>query len=101
MKLTNEKIQSNTRFSTNYYERTKKDIAAYEADQEKTHRLKEQECKTCYYLKGGVIAGDAMTSYKCRHCEKENWHENNHPPRYCKNCAASHEVCVRCGASVN
>jgi hypothetical protein len=37
-----------------------------EKDMGRTARLKSLECPSCYYLRGGRIAGQAFTKYNCK-----------------------------------
>lgn len=69
-------------------------------DPKKPARLKEFHCLYCYYAEKGGIAGQAFTAYHCAHCGKEHHHSNTSTPKYCNECASTHQTCVRCGAGL-
>ena len=57
-----------------------------------------QECKTCYYLLPDFdLAGDSGVTYNCDICGKELVIFANMKRYYCKECAAEHGLCTRCG----
>lgn len=100
MKLTEEYIQRQTKRAIEHQERIKIDLKKYEEDSEKSERLAICTCKTCYYLKSGQIAGDAISKYTCRNCGNEEHHPNTAVPRYCQTCAENNACCVRCGSNI-
>lgn len=100
MKLTEKRIEENTFFSKQTYERMKKNIEKYENDPDKQYRESVCLCKTCHYLRQGQIVGHSMTKYTCKDCEREEVHENTGVPKYCSKCANTHSICKRCGSSL-
>lgn len=99
MKLTERDIQINTKFSTDVYEKMKKSVEIYEKDEKKNVRIESQLCKTCFYLRKPVTL-KTIFSYTCTVCEKEETYHNSNTPKYCKECASTHDVCVKCGSTV-
>lgn len=99
MKLTSERIKSETHWSIRHYTDLKKRIEEYENDSRNELRLKNRECKTCHYLRGGM-AGQAFTNYNCKNCDEANSHPNTAVPKYCNKCSDEHSVCKRCGSKL-
>ena len=99
MKLTKEKIQTETHYAHMHYEHLKKNLEQYEKDAKQTYRQSHFLCKTCFYLKSG-FAGQAFTRFECKNCEKEVHHPNTDTPKYCNECAANHSCCIRCASEL-
>lgn len=99
VKLTKKEIENNTFYSEKRYEELKKRIEKYEKDEYKETRLEQKLCKSCCYLASG-IAGQGFTSYACKECGNKHEHHNTNTPRYCKICAKTHHICVKCGSSL-
>jgi hypothetical protein len=100
MKLTKESIKINTDFSNKNAERAKKRLEAYGKDLQYEQRVKQRLCKSCYYLKGSVLAGQGFTSYICKNCEEAFSHPNTAVPKYCDKCSDEHNACKKCGAKI-
>lgn len=75
-------------------------IERYVADEKREGRLKQLECRTCFYLRTAV-AGAAFTPGKCEECEQTFQHPNTAVPPYCESCATTHQVCRRCGSALD
>ena len=73
----------------------------YKRDTKKAQRLERHECKTCYYLLGDRIFGQAFTPYPCGVCHETNSWANTGVPKVCLGCANKLRLCVRCGADIN
>lgn len=76
-------------------------LLRFEEDKERELRLKYSNCKTCYYLMGDRIAGQAFTKYICRVCEKEGLYPNTAVPKICAICSDSLHICCDCGADLD
>lgn len=99
MKLTQDKVESETMWMRRYIVNQQKRLDSCLKDLNREARLKLHECRKCYYLLG-KIAGQAFTDYTCRNCGIELSHPNTNVPKYCDACAAEHHACIRCGASL-
>ena len=92
-----------TRTTTNkleYVEFTRERLKNFDSDSNKENRLKEQECKYCYYMRDG-IATQAFVEWVCGICNtKQHWHNGAHP-RVCRECATKHNLCMYCGADID
>lgn len=99
MKLNEEKIKEETRFSEMYYQELKRNLKDYEEDNHQKQRMRSLECKSCFYLKNG-FAGQAFTEFECRNCGDKEYYPNTAVPRYCRKCAEKHQSCVRCAAKL-
>lgn len=75
-------------------------VDQYLADEKRTGRRGQLECRVCFYLRGG-IAGAAFTRGECKACGTAFDHPNTAVPDYCTGCASKHQVCRRCGADLD
>ena len=55
----------------------------------------------CFDYNSVVIAGDAMTPYKCKLCNKEYVHTTTATPEICSSCATITGRCMTCGKLEN
>lgn len=44
----------------------------------------------------GIIAGQAMTKYKCVDCGQETYWSNTFAPKRCRDCAEKAKLCMWC-----
>lgn len=95
-----EDIDRNTYCSNRAAASQQEAVEDWRADQEHDARKLRSECKTCYYLRGGV-AGQAFTRWTCILCGDERQHHNTMTPRVCEPCAKLAKVCVLCGGDVD
>lgn len=72
----------------------------YQSDFRKKERLKDNECKTCFYFRSGRIGGAAMTTQECAVCGKEVMYGSTNTDPLCLECAQAHELCKRCMGDV-
>ncbi len=95
-------IELYTAMSTERVKRLRKGLAHYEIDDRKASRLSAGECKTCYYLRGGVIAGQAFSQHECRRlgCDELSKSSNTDVPDFCSLCSATFGICRRCGGDI-
>lgn len=100
MKDIHEQIKWDTHWSKRYYLERKSALSNYENDVAKDRRVHIQECKTCYYLRGG-LAMQAFTEYTCKHCKKSCMHHNSRTPKYCPECSTDLKVCNKCGSEMD
>jgi hypothetical protein len=68
-------------------------------DPYKDQRLKQLECKLCYYRESIVM--QAFTEYTCALCSSTGMHCNSGVPLLCDPCAKTSKLCCGCGASLN
>ncbi len=92
-------VERNTRYGKTLFGMMVVDLRAYVRDPPKRRkcRLQQLECRACYYLRGGVVAGRAFTEYICANCNQSYSHPNTAIPRLCQDCARHRDLCVRCG----
>lgn len=69
-------------------------------DHDNAKRLEAHECRFCFYLGRGALAGQAFTSWKCGLCGAEGQHANTAVPRVCRPCAEGFGLCVTCGGDI-
>lgn len=74
---------------------------AYEVDESREQRLKAVLCRTCYYLYDDRIGGQAMTTWYCGVCAKEQLAGSTAHDRVCGECAQAHQLCKQCGGDVH
>lgn len=72
----------------------------YKADAEKKQRLKNGYCRTCFYLRRGLMAGQAFTAWECGICGAEKVHHHTGTPVVCAPCSKEHRICVECGGDI-
>jgi len=66
-------------------------------DSDRLRRLSEGECKACWYLGRGRIAGAAMTDADCVACGTTVTYSSIATNKLCAKCAHDLNVCIRCG----
>jgi hypothetical protein len=59
-------------------------------------RAKERECRSCHYLRGARISGQAFTEWTCQHCGAEAMYHCTGYPTLCDKCSDELGACVRC-----
>lgn len=59
-------------------------------------RAARRQCKACYYLRQGRLAGQAFTDFTCKICQQVISHHNTAVPDYCDACCAEHGLCQTC-----
>ncbi len=86
----------------------KKDTVSYiqnaqnaEKDSERKKRLESNLCKYCYYLRGSIIAGAAITTTTCMICSKEMTFGSTATDKICSECAKNHKLCKRCISDID
>ena len=98
--ISHRDVESTTYFMKEHGEQDVKDAAAYIIDATKEKRLKSHECKTCYYLRGGGMAGQSMWSWNCGVCGEDQLHHNTSTPKVCHKCCDQWGLCQRCGGDI-
>ena len=101
MSWTNKDIEMSNHFNKSLATKTLKMITDYRKDTNRDKRLEKQLCLTCYYLRAGIVAGQAFTEYTCRICGEKQMHPNTNTPKICKPCAVENDLCVKCGGGVD
>lgn len=94
-------IAFNTSMARRHAEEAVQAVKDYEADSEKTERLTAGECKRCWYLWRGRVAGQAMTTWYCGVCGVEDMWGNTGTPKVCKACSTEHTICRECGGDLH
>lgn len=78
-----------------------KKVEHFREDTQAQRRVAAQECKTCFYVLGGRLVGQAFTEYDCAACGVEqSWH-NTGVPQLCKACAEKYQLCINCMGDIN
>lgn len=72
----------------------------FEADADRERRLDVHECRRCFYLMCGRVAGQASTNWRCGVCGAERTHANTATPAACGTCAREHRLCTYCGGDI-
>jgi len=67
-------------------------------DTDKQNRLKEQNCKCCYY--GSRIGGQAITTQPCMCCDTPVMYGSTATDALCMPCAKENDLCKRCGGDI-
>lgn len=102
MPLTPDNINMRNWGSEERLERYTKAVAQAFLDVRKDDRHRAMMCKSCYYLRIGVVAGQAFSSKPCKNesCTNESKASNTDVPDFCDGCAKEHHICRRCGADI-
>ncbi len=98
--LTHREVESDTYQMKEFGEERVRCAAAYILDANKEKRLKEFECKSCYYFRRGGMAGQAFWNWSCAVCGEDQMHHNTNTPRVCFSCCDTHQLCQRCGGDI-
>ncbi len=69
-------------------------------DTDRDRRKAEQLCATCFYLRKGSIAGQAITVQPCGLCAAPQTYSSTATDALCMGCAIGHCLCKKCGADV-
>lgn len=77
----------------------KKASSAY-ADANPSVRKDAMECRSCFYLDAGMIAGRSFTTYVCAGCKHADRYPSTAVPVLCHACADLYELCRRCCADL-
>lgn len=93
-------LQAATERSKEDAESARRRLTAFDEDAYKNKRLYYKECKTCYYIDGPIVAGQAFTRYQCSGCETEKWNSNTACPKLCDDCSDKFHACTRCGGDL-
>lgn len=99
MALTNEKILRNTGYSKDGFAWALERAVLRIKDLNKDSRIKEQECRYCFYQ--DRIGGAAMTNNNCENCEKEMMFGSTSTDCTCLACAQSLGLCKHCGGDID
>lgn len=59
------------------------------------------ECRGCFYLNSGRLAGQAFSKYRCGICAEEREWPNTAVPMICETCADGVDLCQRCAGVRN
>ncbi len=101
MPWTKQDIHMATHYGKSLAEHTLKMLQDYNTDRDSHRRHKVQLCRTCHYLRSGMIAGQAFTDYTCRVCDNVFGYHNTNTPKICTTCANKLNLCVKCGGDIN
>ena len=97
---TKKDIVRQTHWSDRREQRMRDALESFDTDHLKEHREKIGQCRSCYYLQGGVLAGQAFTGWECKNCSKAAMHPNTNVPKICKECSDRHKLCTACGGKL-
>ena len=70
------------------------------SDPKRKNRLKNQECKLCYYVIGRM-GGAAITTTQCTICNEPMSFSNTNTDKYCKKCSKKLKLCRHCGGDID
>ena len=101
MPWTNDDIHCAARYQRDIADDLRMRVNGYDVDFQHDARLAKNLCRSCCYLRGPIIAGQAFTEYKCRNCHENFRHPNTAVPQLCEWCAKMLNACCRCGGPVD
>lgn len=87
-----------TTMANNRIKSTLKLAERLQTDPEKSKRLEDQLCLSCYYY--NAIAGQAFTNRECGLCGEDQLYGNTNTDALCKTCAKEHQLCKHCGGDL-
>lgn len=74
---------------------------AYLTDAYKDKRVKDKECKACFYLCSSRIGGAACTTRPCAVCGEWNvFSGSTNIGAICDDCSDKHKLCTYCGGDI-
>jgi hypothetical protein len=89
-------VQSTTDLNRRYIEETERRVEECRTDARREQRLKERECRWCFYR--STMSGQGFTDWNCWSCGAAGYHSNTSVPRLCNECADKLGLCVHCCA---
>jgi len=98
--LTRGAIQMATRMAEHQAADMLRRAELYAEDLERAAREPALVCKACWYFRRGALAGQAFTAWTCGVCATEATHHDTATPKVCRECAAKHFLCTRCGGDL-
>lgn len=90
-----------TSYRNNNIAKMKVKIELYDEDPDKTKRLNENLCKSCYYVNNGGWGGQAITVKNCEDCGKEMTFASTNTDCFCNACALRNNICKHCGGEMD
>jgi hypothetical protein len=70
-------------------------------DPERLQRIKDSQCKTCYYILRSRLGGPTATERPCGICGKNELYDTTTTDPICFDCAVKNELCKRCGGDIH
>lgn len=64
-------------------------------------RKASQQCPRCFYLRQGIVSGQAFTRAVCESCGENMTFATTDTDLLCLNCAVTYGCCKHCGADFN
>lgn len=101
VKIDRVSVERATTFARSWRDDALKKAGKLELDTEAPERIKQQLCQTCYYLKKGGIAGQAITMQPCGVCNENQTYSSTATDVLCMGCARVYELCKKCGADIH
>lgn len=96
-----ERVEHAT-YEANAHARTvKKRLESFEKDSDAAARMREHECRTCWYLYGATIAMQAFTQRDCDICGEEQTYSSSDTRPICLACAVRNKLCRACCGRVS
>ena len=93
-------MKHRTHFAKAFATRAEKGVEEYKRDARRTDRLKAQECKTCFYLRGARLGGVVLTTAPCRICGKTMQFKAAAVTEICEACSGENDACRMCMADI-
>ena len=75
-------------------------VERFHGDADKTLRLAESKCKSCFYFFQSRIGGASMTTINCGICDKEMLFGSTAVDPICVECGELNGLCVQCGGNI-
>lgn len=73
----------------------------FSQDPDKSKRVSNCLCKTCYYINNTRMAGARITNKPCGICEVDMCFSSTATDKTCLPCATKHNLCKQCGGDIN
>jgi hypothetical protein len=85
-----------------YFTKLIEKAARADRDAQKGERIAAQNCKACWYvLRGGMVAGAAMTTQPCACCLLPQTYGSTNTDALCMPCAHQNSMCKHCGGDLD
>lgn len=94
--LTLDDVNSYTYWAAREVGDHRKALENFDSDAHKERREQAHECRRCFYLRDGRMAGQAFTDWNCGVCNKVSSNPNTATPRVCMECAKKYRLCTEC-----
>lgn len=92
-------VNNRSRWARELAKNTRARLARFEVDSQGSERRLAMECRACFYLRSGGLAGQAFTRQACEVCATVVTYPTTATSRLCGDCAHLYELCRACGGA--